>query len=222
MSTPPDQPSSTAKRQPMPSPWSENFYSRLVAWLKILLPLAALGILSTLFLFSKNIDPTTTIPFTTIDLRERAASQQITAPEFAGATQEGDLISFHAVTARPDPDHKSRAFADKLNARIVLLSGNVITFRADGGIVDEVSDRSELSGDVVVTSSQGYIIKTDRLISGMREVHAETPGPITGTGPLGNFSAGKLLIAQGEDDDGVQMLFTGGVKLVYEPPEPKE
>lgn len=206
----------------MPSPWSENFYSRLVAWLKILLPLTALGILSTLFLFSRNIDPTTTIPFTTIDLRERAASQQITAPEFAGATDSGDLITFQARSARPDPDHATRAFADRLNARIVLQSGNVVTFRSDDGIVDEVSDRAELAGDVVITSSQGYIIKTDRLISGMRGIGAETPGTISGTGPLGKFTAGKLLIEQDPATDGVQMLFTDGVKLIYDPPEPKE
>ena len=38
-------------------------YSRMVAIFKVLLPLAALAILSTLFLLSRTIDPTTTIPF---------------------------------------------------------------------------------------------------------------------------------------------------------------
>lgn len=220
MSDSPEQSSSITKRQPMP--WTENLYSRVVAWLKILLPLAALGLLSTLFLLSKNIDPTTTIPFTTIDLRERAASQQITAPEFAGATEQGDLISFKAVTARPDPEHASRAFAQALDARIVLKSGSVITFKAQEGVVDEGSDRAELIGDVVINSSTGYTVKTDRLISGMRAIHAETPGSITGTGPPGVFSAGKMLISPAKSGEGVQMLFTGGVKLLYEPPEIKE
>ena len=204
-------------------PWSDNLYSRLVAWLKVILPLAALAILSTLFLLSRNIDPTTTIPFTTIDLRERAASQQVTAPEFAGATEDGDLIAFRAVSARPDPERASRLYAETLEARIDLVSGSVITFRAAGGVVDEASDRAELSGDVIVTSSTGYTVTTDRLISGMRAIHAETPGPINGTGPPGEFSAGRMLITPGAEDDGsVQMLFTDGVKLLYDPPDPKE
>ena len=194
----------------------------MVAWLKILLPLAALGLLSTLFLLSKNIDPTTTIPFTTIDLRERAATQQVTAPEFAGATDDGDLISFRAVTARPDPERTSRLYAETLDARIDLSSGSVITFRAAGGVLDELSDRAELAGDVVIESSTGYTVTTDRLISGMREIHAETPGAVEGIGPPGEFSAGRMLITSGEVDDGVQMLFTGGVKLLYVPPDPKE
>ena len=203
-------------------PVSDNFYSRMVAWLKILLPLAALGLLSTLFLLSENIDPTTTIPFTTIDLRERAASEQVTAPEFAGATHDGDLITFRAVSARPDLQRSSRLYAEMLNARIDLSSGTVITFSAEGGVVDETIDRAELVGDVIIESSIGYLVKTDRLISGMRKIHAETPGPIVGFGPPGEFSAGRMLITAGEVDDNVQMLFTQGVKLLYDPSDPKE
>lgn len=194
----------------------------MVAWLKILLPLTALGILSTLFLLSRNIDPTTTIPFTTIDLRERAASQQITAPEFAGATEDGDLIAFRAVSARPDPERASRLIAETLDARIELASGSIITFRANGGLLEDAADRAELTGDVIVESSTGYTVTTDKLISGMREIHAETPGNVEGIGPPGKFSAGRMLITGGEVDDNVQMLFTGGVKLLYVPPDPKE
>ena len=194
----------------------------MVAWLKILLPLAALGILSTLFLLSKNIDPTTTIPFTTVDLRERAASQQVSSPEFAGATAEGDLIAFRAVSARPDPERTSRLFAESLDARIDLATGATITFSAEGGVVDETIDRAELSGDVIIESSMGYVVKADQLVSGMREIHAETPGPIVGFGPPGEFTAGRMLITSGETDDNVQMLFTKGVKLIYDPSDLKE
>jgi len=194
----------------------------MVAWLKILLPLAALGILSTLFLLSKNIDPTTTIPFTTVDLRERAANQQVSSPEFSGATDNGDLITFHAVTARPDPERTSRLYAESLESRIDLTSGATIKFSAEGGVVDEATDRAELSGDVIIESSTGYIVKADRLISGMREIHAETPGPIVGFGPPGEFTAGRMLITTEETGDNVQMLFTKGVKLIYDPSDPKE
>ncbi len=202
--------------------WTEHSYSRLIAWLKILLPLAALALLSTLFLLSRNIDPTTTIPFTTIDLRERAQKQQITQPEFAGASEEGDLIAFRADTALPDPNDPSRAFAESINAKIDLKSGATIMFRANEGMLEESDDRVELEGGVLITSSTGYRVTTDRLISGMRSVHAETPGPISGKGPPGTFSAGKMLISNAGKDVGVQMLFTDGVKLLYDPQKTKE
>jgi lipopolysaccharide export system protein LptC len=203
-------------------PWRENFYSRLVAWLKILLPVAALGLLSTLFLLSRSVDPTVTTPFTTIDLHERAREQVITAPEFAGATDEGHLISMRAVSAKPDPAQPSRAFATALSARIELNSGTVITFTAARGIVDETADRAELTGNVVIDSSTGYYITTDHLISGMREVRAETPGPINAIGPPGRFSAGKMILTADKDGENTHLLFTNGVKLVYEPVINKE
>ena len=205
-------------------PWRENFYSRMVAWMKVLLPLAALGILSSLFLVSRSIIPDATIPFSTIDINERAREEQVTAPEFSGMTDEGHLIAFQAATARPDPDHGARALAEDLRARIDLTSGTVITFRSGGGLVDEPGDRAELDGDVVVESSQGYTVHTDRLISGMHEIRAETPGPIEGQGPPGHFTAGKMLLTD-EGADGtrdIHLLFTDGVKLIYDPREIKD
>ncbi|WP_246156753.1 LPS export ABC transporter periplasmic protein LptC [Aquicoccus porphyridii] len=209
------------------SGWAEmfgrgDFYSRLVAWLKILLPLAALGILSTLFLLSRNIDPATTIPFTTIDLRERARDERVTAPEFAGATEQGDLILFRSSSARPDPENPSRGLADTLSARITFASGATITFTAEEGIVDQRRDRAELSGDVVVTSSTGYEITTEHLISGMRTIHAETPGAVAGTGPPGDFTAGRMLLTTDENGENARLLFTDGVKLLYDPQDTKE
>ena len=212
-------------------PWREHLHSRMVAWLKVILPMAALALLSTLFLFSRNIDPTTTIPFTTIPLEERARDERVSRPEFAGATEDGDLISFHAASARPDPDHASRAFAEDLDARIDLTSGTVITFRARGGSVDEDADRAVLEGEVVVTSSTGYTVQTDKLISGMRFIRAETPGPVQGVGPPGTFSAGRMLITarETEGDEAaarsrppVHLLFTDGVKLLYDPTKSEE
>lgn len=202
-------------------PWRDNLHSRLVAWLKILLPLAALALLSTLFLLSRNIDPTTTIPFAEIDLEERARDEQITAPEFAGATEDGDLITFHADTAKPDPEVASRAMAENLRARILLGSGTVITFTAQSGTIDQRADRAELTGDVIIDSTTGYTVRSDKLISGMREIHAESPGPIEGEGPPGQFSAGRMLLTRAEGEAGAQLLFTNGVKLVYDPTETK-
>ncbi|WP_137700974.1 LPS export ABC transporter periplasmic protein LptC [Marimonas lutisalis] len=200
----------------------QDLYSRIVAWLKILLPLTALAILSTLFLLSKNIDPTTTIPFTTIDLRERARDQQLTSPEFAGVTEKGDLIAFRAVSAIPDPENSHRAFADTLSARIDFGDGSQLAFSADNGTIDQDTNMADLVGNVVIQSSAGYTVTTDQLISSISEIAAEAPGPIQGNGPPGRFSAGRMVIYTDPETDTTQMLFTDGVKLVYDPSETKD
>ena len=60
-------------------------YSRLIAWLKILFPLGALVLLSTIFLLSRSPDPIAVIPL----LEEGVGSdetEQVGRPFFAGTT----------------------------------------------------------------------------------------------------------------------------------------
>ena len=76
-------------------------YSRTVAYLKVLLPLTALALLSTLFLISRGIDTEAVIPFAQKDIEERMRGQQLTAPFFSGTTSGGDEIMVTASTARP-------------------------------------------------------------------------------------------------------------------------
>lgn len=83
-------------------------HSRVVSWLKVLFPLIALALLSTLFLLSRAIEPQAVIPFADKEVQERLRDQQITGPFYSGTTADGDLISFSAEklttpAARPAP-----------------------------------------------------------------------------------------------------------------------
>ncbi|SEP92821.1 LPS export ABC transporter periplasmic protein LptC [Thalassovita taeanensis] len=197
--------------------WRDRFHSRIVAWLKIILPLAALVLLSTLFLLSRSRDPSTTIPFSQIDLQERARDEIVTEPQFSGATANGDLISFTAASARPDPTDNNKALAQTLSAKIDLTSGTRITFTAESARLDTKREMAELTGGVIISSSTGYVVRTDTLITSMSEIGAETMGTITGEGPVGTLSAGKMLLTSNRDTNEAQLLFTNRVKLVYQP-----
>ena len=197
--------------------WREDRYSRVIAWLKVILPLAALALLSTLFLLARTVGPSAELPFADTDLQERIRNQQITDPTFAGATAGGDLIAFTAAVARPDPEGRSRLDADEVDARIDLKAGAAITFTADGGAFDDPGDRATLKGNVVITSSEGYRIETEELVSALRTVKAETPGTVRAEGPPGQFTAGKMVLTTQADGSDAQLVFTDGVKLIYDP-----
>jgi lipopolysaccharide export system protein LptC len=76
-------------------------HSRVVGWLKVALPLAALAILSTLFLLSDRIDPEDALPYAEVDVEELAREPRMTAPTYAGMTTDGAALSLTAVEARP-------------------------------------------------------------------------------------------------------------------------
>lgn len=195
----------------------DGLRSRVITWLKILLPLTALALLSTLFLLSRTVDPTKSIPISRADLESRTDSQQITEPSFAGATEEGHLVAFVATNARVDPEQPGRVIAQSMSARIDLIRGARINITSVIGTVDDIQGVAILEGDVVLTSSTGYRVTTEMLTTSMREIAAESDGPISGNGPPGKLDAGKMTLSSDSQTGDVHLLFTNGVKLIYDP-----
>ena len=191
-------------------------YSRLVAFLKVLLPLAALGILSTLFLLSRSVDPTTTLPFGEAEISERLRDERITGPYFSGTTDTGDQVILTASSARPGGPGEL-AEARDLAAQIRLARGGTVTLNADIGSFDPAADLARFTGAVRVETATGYRLTTDMLESAVNTLAARSPGQIDGTGPLGRLSAGQMELVTDPDTGTAHMVFKNGVKLIYEP-----
>ncbi|MBE1297570.1 MAG: hypothetical protein GJ678_15320 [Rhodobacteraceae bacterium] len=192
-------------------------YSRTVAYLKVLLPLTALALLSTLFLISRGIDTEAVIPFAQKEIEERMRGQQVTAPFFSGTTSQGDQIMVTASTARPGSSSGSGATANDLQAEIRMATGGQMTLASERGSVYPDQDRALFKGNVILTSSDGLVVETEELESALSAVSAESPGPVRATGPLGVLTAGQMLVRAESEGAPVQLLFKNRVKLVYDP-----
>ncbi|MCM2561861.1 LPS export ABC transporter periplasmic protein LptC [Lutimaribacter sp. EGI FJ00015] len=198
----------------------DRYYPRLIAWLRIALPIAALGLLSTLFLLSRDIDPTQSIPFSQGEIEERVREQRVTAPNFAGSTERGDFISLTASSAKLDPEDGDRFLAENLSAKIDLSGGASVEFNANQGEVNTSLQQARLIGGAVVTSSTGYRITTEELTTSLNVLNVTSTGPIQGTGPLGSFSAGRMQLESDSTSGHARLLFTNRVKLIYDPQNP--
>lgn len=190
--------------------------SRLVALFKVLLPLAALAILSTLFMLSRSVDPTAKIPFAEAEMAERMRDQQVTSPFFSGTTEKGDEIIVTAGLARPG-GAGAPADASDLTARIIMADGVRITLTADTGLVAVDRNLATFSGNVEITTTTGLVVLTDLLNAELDGISGNTPGTVTVTGPFGDFTAGQMQISEISDGGPLHMLFKNGVKLVYDP-----
>ncbi|HBY93111.1 MAG TPA: hypothetical protein DEP84_03955 [Chloroflexi bacterium] len=203
-------------------PWRENLHSRFVAWMKIVLPLAALGILSTLFLISNGFDPNQTLPVAGIDLQERAQSLGATGATFAGVSSEGHEVTMRTERTRPSAADPRLIEARDVTARMTLNSGVEIDLSSHRGEVDQRDNSATLTGDVRITTSSGYVLTTDRLNAGFDTLYAETPGPVEGRAPAGDLTAGRMVLRDRPDTGGPHLVFSNGVKLIYQPPKPGE
>ncbi len=192
-------------------------YSRLIAWLKILLPLAALVILSTVFLLSRERAPDGDVPLGDAGLSTRAMEERVTHPFYAGTTESGASLTVSAASARPDPAQEGAALAEGLEARLRLTDGSRVTITARGGAVDAEAGRAALTGGVVLRSSAGYRVETETLRAALNRVEITSDGSVTATAPMGRLEAGRMRLVEGEGTENARMLFTRGVRLLYDP-----
>ncbi len=129
-------------------------YSRLVVFLKVALPLVALGILSTLFLLSSRIEPGTSIPFAEGEVEKRIRSEQVTGPLFSGVTTGGDRVTFTADQIVTTEGNTNTALNPV--AHLEFATGGSVELVAEQGDVDLANDFMTMSGDVVIDSTTGY------------------------------------------------------------------
>jgi lipopolysaccharide export system protein LptC len=189
----------------------------MVALLKVLLPLAALAILSTLFLVARAMDNEAAIPFAGKEIQDRLRDQQITGPFFSGTTPDGDRISFSAVTLITLRDRVGTNRAETVLAKLETSQGATFQLQADVVELDMTADNALMSGDVSMVSSTGYRVNTATLTALVSALDVTAPQKVEATGPLGVFTAGNMRIFTPKDTDGMQMIFSNGVKLVYTP-----
>lgn len=196
----------------------DNTHSRIVAWLKILLPLAALAILSTLFMFSRSIEPSDAIPYAEVDVEELAREPRLSAPEYSGVTSDGAAVTVSAAMARPDSENSERITADGLSAVLETPGGLRAELSADEGSLDTAGKVLTLGGGVTLSASTGYTVTTDSLRSSLDRTEITSDGAVNATAPFGSIEAGGMTLEhEGVDGEAYVLVFKNGVKLVYDP-----
>ena len=192
-------------------------YSRMVSLLKVAFPLGALAILSTLFLLARAMETDTPIPFADIEIQERLRDQKITGPFFSGTTQTGDQMSFSAKKLLTPQGNVGTNRAEEVKATLETTKGAIFELEADVAELDIAGNAANLSGAVSMATSTGYRITTEQITSQISTLDVRAPEMVEATGPLGTFTAGNMRIFSPNDAETTQMLFSGGVKLVYTP-----
>ncbi|MCA8869688.1 MAG: hypothetical protein KDA67_13620 [Rhodobacteraceae bacterium] len=200
----------------------DHFRSRIIAFSKIVLPLASLAILSSLFLLSRSNDVANGIRALDGDLAEIARKERITAPRFAGLTPSGVAIQVAAAEASPRRTGGPAFDADDLTAHIETPDGATIDIEALKGSIDSLAMAARLTGGVILSTSYGYVAQTFGFDFALDRLDIQSQGEITATGPLGEIRAGMLHLKLDEDADaesppGYLLVFKDGVKLLYQP-----
>ena len=196
------------------NPAQDNLHSRIVMILKVTLPLVALAILSSLFLFSREIDPEDAIPYADVEIADRLAQPRMTGAGFSTVTSDGATLTLSADEATPSEG----------GGRVTGLKGELSTsdgFRteisAGSGQLDSNAGTVVLDAGVRLATSTGYEVTTDRLTLGTDRSFMESGGAVLATAPIGQLEAGGLRMDVTGDGKTHLLVFNKGVRLIYQP-----
>ena len=193
-------------------------WSTLVAWLKVVLPLTALALLSTLFLVSNRINPDDALPYADVDVEDRLKEPRITMPAYAGTTTDGAALEVTADEARPGQEGEEGAKAATVRVHLTTPDGARTDLVAASAQM--APDRKEIAfqGAVRLDHSSGYSVLSDRMTARLDETDIRSPEAVVAEGPGGRITAQSMRLTQsGAGSKDYVLVFNGDVKLVYQP-----
>jgi len=195
----------------------DDSYSFFVAWVKTLLPIAALSMLSTIFLFSGKVDVTQSLPYAELNVADIIREQRITRPYFTGISESGIEFALSAAYATPDANKPSILNVSELDIKFKSPKGNEANITASLGLVNAETNYASISQGVRLDSKLNFWIATERLDIYLNDSYASTNGPFKGVFPFGSIDSGNMILKMIAGDQ--RILFTNGVRMLYKPKE---
>ncbi len=198
-------------------------YSRLVSWLKVLLPLMALGILSVVFLIARGVDPAQELRYADVDITELADLQMIRNPRYFGVTSNGAAIRLSAESALPDMARPGSATPERIRghearAEIDIPDGDRINVLAGGLDLDVSENLATFSGGVRIESSSGFVLLAEAVRLALDAAQMSSDIPMTFSAPIGRIAADSFQMKEkGGDTSDFVLVFRGGVTMLFDP-----
>ncbi|MEM8536322.1 MAG: LPS export ABC transporter periplasmic protein LptC [Pseudomonadota bacterium] len=194
---------------------ADNLHSQLVAWAKIVLPLCALALLSTLFLFARTNGEASDV--TMAEVEAIAREQRVAAPEFSGLTDDGAVIVISAQAARPDTERPDTLNIDDIAMRMDNPDGSQLSVSATTGVVNGRAQSAQFIGLARLDSSAGYQMETNGLTIDLQSGTVTSNGLLEVRAPFGELTAGQVTFTIDGPETGQQIQFTEKVRLLYDP-----
>jgi lipopolysaccharide export system protein LptC len=193
-------------------------YSRLVVIAKIMLPLVALGLLSTLFLLARSTPPGEPLRYVDEDVADLARSERLGTPRHDAVTSQGTEVRLTADELFPQMGRAGTTEAARPEGIFRTPDGLVYDIVAKRGELDETEGLSTLEGDVTIRTSNGYRLRTEAARLRTDRTYLTSLASVHATGPLGTLDAGRMEVF---NTPGAPLewraVFTEGVRVVYAP-----
>ena len=189
-------------------------YSRFVAMMKLLLPMAAVALITLVVAWPhfKITDERFRIGFTALKAREAENPSMMNA-RYLGIDDLDRAYSISADMAKSRVGKGDVIELEMPKADITLQDGTWLVLTAETGVYTRDSKTLELTGAVNLFHDSGYEIRTSRADIDLSRSAAVGDEPVEGHGPFGELKAEGFHLV----DRGKVITFTGKAKLIFFP-----
>ncbi|MCB9990332.1 MAG: LPS export ABC transporter periplasmic protein LptC [Rhodospirillales bacterium] len=184
-------------------------YSKFVRFMRLALPLVAIGIIGLLLSWPRVEDTIKAVPKETL-VPQTVGKNELVNPRFEstdGKSQPFTITAKRAVQSARDP---SVILLETPMADILMNDGAWMAAESEHGAYRQDSERLLLEGKVKLFHDRGYEMKTEKLLVNLKDREAWSDMPVYGQGPAGTLEATGMKAESGSS----QLIFTGPVRLV--------
>jgi len=194
-------------------------YTRFVTVTKVVLPLIAIGLLGTVFLFTNDDSLEGGLTFSKADLNALDSGMRIDKPRMFGSNPNGDLYNFVAEALLPDSLTPSLVEAQKISGEIQYQTGGTVQLSAGKAEFMLEGNQIRLSGGMLVVMADGARVTGDGLLAELDTGKLTSNGAVSATSPLGSIQAGNFRVELVEEDEEEKQMiwFENGVMLSFKP-----
>lgn len=190
------------------APANSASYSRLIRWMRLVLPLIALAITAVVFTWDNN--QTRIAPMKDETERPTIGKNELLNPRFESVDGENRPYRLTAKRAAQDEQDETRVLLEKPVADMMLEHGHWLAIEATEGTFQQEQRKLWLRGQVRLFHDGGYQLETPELQIDIEKNLATSEKDVHGQGPEGTLEAHGL---RGSSSDGT-LIFTGPAKLV--------
>jgi len=181
-------------------------------WIKRLLPLAALALLSAVALWPEfeRAEDRGRVSFRRI-AQSGPEAVRVVEPRYQGLDEQNRPYNLTAAVARQQGD-ENIVDLDGPRADMLLNGGAWVMLESREGRFDRGRNHLDLAGDVTLWHDNGTMLVTESAAIELHEGAAQGDAPVAAQGPFGTLTAQGFRLT----DRGQVVIFTGQSRLMLE------
>lgn len=183
-------------------------HSTIVRSMRLILPIAALGVVVVIMAWKSDLNPVTAVPREEIS-PQTVSQNELVNPKFQSEDENGQPYSITATKATQNAEDMNTLLLQQPVADITLNSGDTVSLTATNGEYKQEQKGLTLDGRVEVHHNSGYQIQTEKMNIDVSGQIITSDSPVTGQGPEADISASGLHV----NGNSKIIIFNGPAKL---------